>query len=704
MKINHPKPIDTYKADFKRKIADLTNIQFVKFIEDTSDWLDPISEIIKYPLVEKFIINDMIQNGYEFLKNGEEVLLTHSNEDEIDDVDTIIDYLDTENTQLKKYLSKLSWKYYISHIDIGEVRDSVEREIEERDLERDVWNAKVGSSGYYINNIIYEVIEANLQYPDDVWGESEFEQYLEHTLLNVDNIDELRVNNPVRPFKTTPWGDENTPPILCCKYGCVPFVHNERNNVYVVVITDEMSRHKDLLNFLSQYLKHEWDRMVEIPEKLVDDSDTVNELKVNNPSGTKGDFKGLDKDEVMDRIKNAPLLNLRIGKYDVDKGQKGFQIPWDHALNKKRIISTPTANRVISICNRLGITPKYVYIGWNYTEDNGQYGDYVNLKSTYVLAYYKDEPIIFAQRQTSDPRAGQFYIFSQYVKSGKAGDPITENSTKEFILNYLKIADINELKVNNPTKYKFRKNQKVQVNGFDENAGIVLEAVPNYKSIPPGAHQDMWIQDDEENLPWYLVEFISYVYPRKNEKGNIRINAFQNYRDNKEFYKEWVCENVLEPFDESRDDFKDPYVSFTDDDKDFSAELARLKSKPWWDTDDYSDLEMQELKVNNPASFNFNNNNNDLLEYINKNQNFKSRLIDLIIEDKENWLRNIDPITITNWKRNEAEIDEFLVSISDNISKILQLSVRSFAGSLSNVKLNSNNTIYYGMSVFIGPN
>jgi hypothetical protein len=190
----------------------------------------------------------------------------------------------------------------------------------------------------------------------------------------------------------------------------------------------------------------------------------LNEWKISSPS--KPEIKKI-------KILNAPLLNLKIGKWDIDKGQKGFKYSWDEAVDDK-LISTPTKNKVLNICNKLGITaPESVYFGWYVHEyETPEKRVIINNKSTYVLAYYKNEPIIMAQRQTHDPAVGQFYVFSKYAKSGKAariGNDestlfIDKNATKEQILDFLKIKDDNtgetvtenqtKIEVKNPDYYK----------------------------------------------------------------------------------------------------------------------------------------------------------------------------------------------------------------------------------------------------------
>ena len=204
----------------------------------------------------------------------------------------------------------------------------------------------------------------------------------------------------------------------------------------------------------------------------------LNEIQVIPPARlTPSEVK---KKQLLYKLQNAPLINIQIGKYNIDKGQHGFEYSWNDAISKK-IIQKATLNRVMAVCNKLGITPEKVWVGWyiynsptilnkepyqiwdpintNWV-NNPKYPNDIkisdirtNLKSTYVLAYYKNEPILFAQRQVHDRLSGQFYVLSKYVKSGKGArlgnddapkfidyDPSLPNgTTKEEILKYLKI-------------------------------------------------------------------------------------------------------------------------------------------------------------------------------------------------------------------------------------------------------------------------
>lgn len=195
-------------------------------------------------------------------------------------------------------------------------------------------------------------------------------------------------------------------------------------------------------------------------KKYLSNNPLLNEIKVNKPA-----FTNLSRQE-LERIKIAslPTLDLKIGKYDVSKGRKGKEVDFND-------VNAATKDRVLKVFNKLGIAPEKTWFAWyaNFDTDlKGRKRAYRNLRSTFVLSHYENEPIIIAQTQTGNEKAGQIYIYSKYFKSGKVlrlpdgksklldnsglyadGD----NTTKEQILNALKIKkykDLNEIKVRNP--------------------------------------------------------------------------------------------------------------------------------------------------------------------------------------------------------------------------------------------------------------
>jgi hypothetical protein len=185
-------------------------------------------------------------------------------------------------------------------------------------------------------------------------------------------------------------------------------------------------------------------------DEMEEKTRSLNEIKFNTPSVK---IKGNSK------IAGLPPLDIKIGKYDVSKGRRGLQVPFE-----SKNVDIRTRARIKNVLDKLGIKADKTWVGW--MVDAG--GSVLSLRSTFVLAYYGDEPILFASTQTSDPRAGQLYIYSQYVKSGKAMRVIQANGrdtgpsaderevTKEQILQGLKIKDnsedmpTTEVKINKP--------------------------------------------------------------------------------------------------------------------------------------------------------------------------------------------------------------------------------------------------------------
>lgn len=135
----------------------------------------------------------------------------------------------------------------------------------------------------------------------------------------------------------------------------------------------------------------------------------------------------------IDKSKDETPLNLKIGKYNIDKGQKGYIIPWEEG---RKNIDVRTLRRFEQVYSILGITPENIYISYDSPSP-----------STYCLGYYNGEPVICAQRQTEHPVAGQFYVYSKYARlslthpeNGKLPD---DKTTKDELLQSLKIPAAN---------------------------------------------------------------------------------------------------------------------------------------------------------------------------------------------------------------------------------------------------------------------
>ena len=163
----------------------------------------------------------------------------------------------------------------------------------------------------------------------------------------------------------------------------------------------------------------------------------LTEIKINTPTN-------LGNKLTYDQIQNLPELDLKIGKYDISKGRKGTQVPFNSIH-----VSNETRNRSLKVFNKLGIKPEKAWVAWLMDDDNYPYSG----KSTFILSHYNEEPILVDQTQTESPMAGQIYLYSKYFKSGKAlrlpdgesrnldtsGLFADDNATKEQILQALKI-------------------------------------------------------------------------------------------------------------------------------------------------------------------------------------------------------------------------------------------------------------------------
>jgi hypothetical protein len=175
-------------------------------------------------------------------------------------------------------------------------------------------------------------------------------------------------------------------------------------------------------------------------KKYLNHNPLLTEIKINTPAG-------LGNKLTYDQIQNLPELDLKIGKYDVSKGRVGIKVPFNSIH-----ISNATKNRALKVFDKLGIKPTTAWVAFMTYDYNGNKS--VNpARSTFILSYYNDEPILIAQTQTESPMAGQIYIYSKYFKSGKAlrlpdgeGGHIDtsrlyadDNATKEQILQALKI-------------------------------------------------------------------------------------------------------------------------------------------------------------------------------------------------------------------------------------------------------------------------
>jgi len=129
----------------------------------------------------------------------------------------------------------------------------------------------------------------------------------------------------------------------------------------------------------------------------------LDEIKITPPS---------KKKPTKEQIKKLPILDLKIGKYDLSKGRRGVKISPDSKWIDKR-----TKQRALKVFNKLEIKPEEAWIGWlEYPTDNSID---ISFPSTFIKSSYNGKPIIIAQTQTEHGAAGQIYIYSETFKSGK---------------------------------------------------------------------------------------------------------------------------------------------------------------------------------------------------------------------------------------------------------------------------------------------
>jgi len=217
-----------------------------------------------------------------------------------------------------------------------------------------------------------------------------------------------------------------------------------KQNGWEPVITDDWiddaefskdGKEVNIFDYIKPFEDQDTDPRENLYEKFVDyiedNYNKLTEITVNQP----------DVNIKNDNIKYLPILNLKIGKYDISKNRRGIKVPFT-----SKHISSATRNRAMNVFNKLGIKPEAAYIAW--MVDNNY--NILSLKSTFIVSSYKGEPIIIAQTQTKHPAAGQIYLYSKYFKSGKnmrLPDPnekdidnssiFAEIATKEEILRAL---------------------------------------------------------------------------------------------------------------------------------------------------------------------------------------------------------------------------------------------------------------------------
>jgi hypothetical protein len=133
-----------------------------------------------YNVTTNFVIQDMIANNYELTKDGEEILVSHSNEDLITRED-IIDYI-KENKSLKKYLEKTFWKYYLEKIrqNLPELIDQIDKLLDPHSE----LNVSLSRFVRYFGSDIEDTIYNNKLDIDSVFTDPNFNDYWRKNLLS----------------------------------------------------------------------------------------------------------------------------------------------------------------------------------------------------------------------------------------------------------------------------------------------------------------------------------------------------------------------------------------------------------------------------------------------------------------------------------------------------------------------------------------
>jgi len=150
-----------------------------------------------YSVVARFIKLHMIANNHEILKNGQDMLVSLSNAKLVNKAD-MIDYIN-ENIDLKRYLEKITWRYYIKNV--NEKRDDIVDNIVDKFIEYvddpleyiNVNNIKEYTA-FLLDGLIGDYFdESGLGYPEEIFNTSEFEEYLRQTLEQSEMLGENKM-------------------------------------------------------------------------------------------------------------------------------------------------------------------------------------------------------------------------------------------------------------------------------------------------------------------------------------------------------------------------------------------------------------------------------------------------------------------------------------------------------------------------------
>lgn len=110
-----------------------------------------------------------------------------------------------------------------------------------------------------------------------------------------------------------------------------------------------------------------------------------------------------------------PPSTIKLGKHSINPSTSEIGMnpqyenyTWEDAINEKILSVRTLANAKKFFIDILGITPDKVKVEKNH-------GEIYTRPSYYIYASYKDQPIIYARRETEAVMAGQTKIYSEKV-------------------------------------------------------------------------------------------------------------------------------------------------------------------------------------------------------------------------------------------------------------------------------------------------
>jgi len=187
--IIEPNIEDHIREHINKEIDKLTTREIKLYNKYVLDYiLEQNAYVNNYSPVARFIKLHMIANHHEIMKNGQEILVGLSNAKLVNKED-IIDYIN-ENINLKRYLEKITWRYYIDYVNEhrNEVVDKVINElIYYYESEGALNNMNfvdhiLTKSGAPDEIIQHQFDDSVLTFPEEAFSEPEFEEYLRQIL------------------------------------------------------------------------------------------------------------------------------------------------------------------------------------------------------------------------------------------------------------------------------------------------------------------------------------------------------------------------------------------------------------------------------------------------------------------------------------------------------------------------------------------